>query len=60
MARQGVHQRFIKTRVKHRRKLNDRYNPAQWFRCTFVETESAAVSNFLQAWAKHLLVICDA
>lgn len=60
MARQGINQRFIRTKVKHRRKLNERYNPRQWLRCTFVETESTAVTDFLQAWAKHLLELCDA
>lgn len=60
MARQGINQRFIQTRIKHRRKLNARYDPKQWFRCKFIETESNSITNFLQAWANYTLVVCDA
>lgn len=59
MVRQGNKQRFIKTKVKHRRKLNTRYDPSQWIRLIFTETVPKPMADFLTAWAKNLLEVCD-
>lgn len=56
MHRHPFKQPHFKTKLKHRLKLNARYNPRNRIRITVTETESPAFTRFLQAWANHIIL----
>lgn len=53
MAKQSRH--WFKTKLKHRLKLNDKYNPKRWVRVSFRETYSSPFADFLRRWAEHVM-----
>lgn len=54
MRRHPFNQRRFTTKLKHRLKLNARYDPRCRIRMTFTEIESPAMTRFLEAWAQHI------
>lgn len=54
MRRNPFKQRHFKTKLKHRLKLNARYDPRHRIRMTFTEIESPAMTRFLETWAQHI------
>lgn len=47
-------QRRFVTKLKHRKKLNAKYDPRNRIRVTFTETISAPMVRFLEQWAKYM------
>lgn len=54
MARQGINQCFIQTKLKHRKKLNAKYDPRRRMRLTFTEHYSESFTRLLQAWCNYI------
>lgn len=54
MRRSPFKQTHFKTKLKHRLKLNARYNPRNRIRMTFTETISSPTIQFLDNWLKHI------
>lgn len=55
MSRHPFKKRWIKTKLKHRAKLNDRYNPKRFMRVTVTETVPRSTYDFLKEWAESLV-----
>lgn len=54
MRRHPSKQRYFKTKLKHRLKLNARYNPISRIRITVTETFSPAMTKLFKEWAKFI------
>lgn len=54
MRRSPFKQRHFKTKLKHRLKLNAKYDPRRRPRVTFTETISAPIVQFFDNWLKHI------
>lgn len=52
--RHPFQKRRFTTKLKHRLKLNAKYDPRNRMRVTFTETIGAPVTRFLDQWVKHM------
>lgn len=54
MRRSPFKQRRFTTKLKHRLKLNGRYDPRNRIRISFIEKESPAMTEFLKRWSNMI------
>ena len=48
-------QRWFKTELKHRLKLNDKYRPCNRFKCTFMELYNSPWGKFMERLEQHFM-----
>lgn len=54
MRRHSFKQRHFTTKLKHRKKLNAKYDPRNRMRVTFTEVIGPPMTRFLEQWVKHM------